>query len=204
MPWVEEVNSVMHVPRVPALELVLALGRAKQAHEPLDVAVGNTPPGGTKGSKGSVQDTKEGIKLKGTDEHLPVIDEPLFADALVLSGIGEELPKARNARLPQHQRTLDSAKHVTLLSSPVGGESSSRGEGGDGVGLVLPLSPGCGFREVCVEGCADARPLGVAKHVDQVQVGRDKRLKRAIDRQKFSGAAPVAEASQAPGKLLPH
>ena len=176
----------------------------KQAHEPLDVAVGNTPPGGTKGSKGSVQDTKEGIKLKGTDEHLPVIDEPLFADALVLSGIGEELPKARNARLPQHQRTLESAKHVTLLSSPVGGESSSRGEGGDGVGLVLPLSPGCGFREVCVEGCADARPLGVAKHVDQVQVGRDKRLKRAIDRQKFSGAAPVAEASQAPGKLLPH
>ena len=40
-----------------------------------------------------------------------------------------------------------------------------------GVGLVLPLSPG--FREVCAEGCANAGSLGVAKHVDQVQVGRD-------------------------------
>ena len=92
----------------------------------------------------------------------------------------------RGTRLPQNQGTLDGAKHVALLGSPVGGEGSSRGEGGDRVGLVLPLSPGCGFREVCA-------PLGVARHVDQIQVGRDMRLKRAVGRQGFNGAAPVAE-----------
>ena len=48
----------------------------------------------------------------------------------------------RIARVHQHQCTLDSAKHVTLLGSPVGGEGSTCGEGSDGVGLVLPLSPG--------------------------------------------------------------
>ena len=99
----------------------------------------------------------------------------------------------RITRLPQHQRTLDSAKHVTLLGSPVGGEGGSCGKGGDRVGLVLPLSPGCGFREVRAKGFADAGPLGVAKHVDQVQIGRDERLDRAVGRQGFNGAAPVAE-----------
>ena len=42
-------------------------------------------------------------------------------------------------------------------------------------------------------GFADAGPLGVAKHVDQIQVGRNKRLKGAVGRQGFKGAAPVAE-----------
>ena len=58
---------------------------------------------------------------------------------------------------------------------------------------MLPLSPGCGFREVCAEGFADAGPLGVAKHIDQIQIGRDKRLERAVGRQGFNGAAPEAE-----------
>ena len=58
---------------------------------------------------------------------------------------------------------------------------------------MLPLSPGCGFREVCAEGFADAGPLGVAKHVDQIQVGRDKRLKRAVGRQGFHDATPVTK-----------
>ena len=91
----------MFVRRVEALKLVLALGRAKQARGALDVAVGSALAGGTKGGKGSVQGTQDGIKLKGTNEHLPVIDEPFFADALVLGGVGEELPKVRIARLPQ-------------------------------------------------------------------------------------------------------
>ena len=71
----------------------------------------------------------------------------------------------RITRLPQHQRTLGSAKHVTLLGSPVGSEGGSCGEGGDRVGFVLPLSPSCSFREVRAKGLADARPLSVAKHL---------------------------------------
>ena len=63
---------------------------------------------------------------------------------------------------------------------------------------VLPLSPGCGFREVCAKGFADAGPLAVAQHVDQVQIGRDKRLERAVGRQGFNGAAPVAETLTGP------
>ena len=43
------------------------------------------------------------------------------------------------------------------------------------------------------KGFADAGPLGVAKHVDQVQISRDKRLERAVGRQGFHDAAPVAE-----------
>ena len=41
---------------------------------------------------------------------------------------------------------------------------------------------------------ADARPLSVTKHVDKIQVGRDERLERAVGRQGFNGAAPVAKA----------
>ena len=50
----------------------------------------------------------------------------------------------RVARLPQNQRALEGAKHVALLSSPVGGEGS----------------------------LADTRPLGVAQHVEKIKVGR--------------------------------
>ena len=41
---------------------------------------------------------------------------------------------------------------------------------------------------------ADARPLSVAKHVDKIKVGRDERLERAVRRQGFKSAAPVAKA----------
>ena len=59
---------------------------------------------------------------------------------------------------------------------------------------MLPLRPGCGFREVCAESFADAGPLGVAKHVGQVQIGRDQRLERAVGHRGLNGAAPVAES----------
>ena len=97
----------MYVRRVPTLKLMLALARAKKARGALDVAVCSAPPSGTEGGKGSVQGTQEGIKLRRTNEQLPVIDKPFVADALVLGRVGEELlPKVRIARLPQHQRTL--------------------------------------------------------------------------------------------------
>ena len=93
----------------------------------LDVALRGAPPGGPKGGKGSVQSMEEGIKLKRTDEHLPIIDKPFVADAVVLDGVGEELSNMRIARLPQHQRALDGTKHVALLGPPVGGEGGSSG-----------------------------------------------------------------------------
>ena len=93
------------------------------------------PWGGTRGGDGGVQSTEERIKLKRTDKHLPVIDEPFVTDALGLEGVGEELPKLRVARLPQHRRTLDGTKHVALLGTPVDGEGGSTVvEGGDGLG----------------------------------------------------------------------
>ena len=58
---------------------------------------------------------------------------------------------------------------------------------------MLSLSPGSSLREVRAEGFADAGPLGIAKSVDQVQIGRVKRLKSAVGRQGFNGCAPVAE-----------
>ena len=54
------------------------------------------------------------------------------------------------------------------------------------------------------EGFADGGPLGIAKHVDQVQIGRDKRFKSAVGRQGFNGAAPVAETPQASVGHQPH
>ena len=85
----------MCVRRVPDLKLW-----ANQARGAPDVAVGNATPGGTKGGKGSVLVTEEGIKLKGTNAHLPVIDKLFVADALVISGVGEELSTVRNALAP--------------------------------------------------------------------------------------------------------
>ena len=75
----------------------------------------SAPSGGTKGGKSGVQSTEERIKLKRTDKHLTVIDEPLVTDALGLDGVGEELPEMRLAGLPSHQRALLCAQHVALL-----------------------------------------------------------------------------------------
>ena len=72
--------------------------------------------------------TKQWVELEGSNEHLPVVNEPVVADALGLEGVGDELPEMRVARLPQNQRALDGAKHVTLLGPPVGGEGCTSGE----------------------------------------------------------------------------
>ena len=96
----------------------------------------------------------------------------------------------RITRWLQHQRTLDSAKHVTLFGSPVGSEGGSCGR--------------FGAREVRSKSFADAGPLGVAKHADQVKTSRDKRLERVVGRQGLYGARQWQRPSQAPAKLMPH
>ena len=52
-----------------------------------------TPPVCPKGGKGSVQGAEQGVKQEGSNEHLPVVNEPFVADALGFEGVGEELPK---------------------------------------------------------------------------------------------------------------
>ena len=47
---------------------------------------------------------------------------------------------------------------------------------------------------MCAQGLADAWPLSVAKHVDKTQVGRNELLERAVGRQRFNDAAPVAKS----------
>ena len=78
----------------------------------------------------------------------------------------------RLARISQDEGTLDGAKNVALLSTAISGELTTRGQSGDRIGLMLPLSPGGRLGEVDAQGGADVGPLGVAKHVDEVQVSR--------------------------------
>ena len=47
--------------------------------------------------------------------------------------------------------------------------TAPRGESSDRVRLVLSLGPSWGLREVRSLGAANARPPGVAEHVDKVQ-----------------------------------
>ena len=82
----------------------------------------------------------------------------------------------RLARISQDEGTLDGAENIALFSAPIGGERATRGQSGDRVRLVLPLGPGRSLREVGAQGGADVGPLGVAKHVDEVQVSRHQRL----------------------------
>ena len=78
----------------------------------------------------------------------------------------------RLARISQDEGTLDGAENIGLFSAPIGGERATRGQSGDRVRLVLPLGPGRSLREVGAQGGADVGPLGVARHVDEVQVSR--------------------------------
>ena len=87
-----------------------------------------------------------------------------------LKRVGDVLVNLSGPRVPRDQRTLDRTKHVAPFRAPNGGEGGAGGERGDGVGLVLPLDPSPGLREVRAQGLPCARPLGGAEHVDKVQV----------------------------------
>ena len=78
----------------------------------------------------------------------------------------------RLTRISHDKGTLDGSENIALFSAPISGERATRGQSGDGVRLVLPLSPGGSLGEVGAQGGADVGPLGVAKHVDEVQVSR--------------------------------
>ena len=98
-------------------------------------------------------------------------------------------------------RTLDGAKNIALFSAPIGGEHATRGQSGDRVRLVLPFGPGGSLREVGAQGGADEGSLGVAKHVDEVQIGRHQRLQRAIEHQGFNRASPVTQGFARPWQV---
>ena len=82
----------------------------------------------------------------------------------------------RLARFAQYKGALNGAENITLLGPPISGKHTTRGQSGDRVRLVLPFSPGRGLGKVGAQGGADGRPLGVAKHVDEVQVSSHHRL----------------------------
>ena len=122
-----------------------------------------------------------GSNKKGSDKHFPV--EPFATEALGLEGVGDLLIEVRVVRLHQDHRAQDGTKHITLLSSPVCGEGGTGGESGDGFSLV----PGRGFWKMRAESLADTRPLGVAEHVDKIQVGRHQRLNLAVGHHAWAG-----------------
>ena len=91
------------------------LGCGRGASGALGISQGNATPGGTKGCQSRVQRAQPAIKEHGPNKALPVIDEPLITDALLLKGRGEEVLQVRLARVSQDESALDGAKYVTLL-----------------------------------------------------------------------------------------
>ena len=130
----------------------------------------------------------------GPYENLPVVNEPLIAEALGLEEGEEEFAQVGASRVAQDQRALDGAQDIALLSTAIGGERGPRAEGSDGVGLILPFSPGRRLREVRAQGLTHARPVCVAKHVDEIQVSRHQRFQGALRHHRLSGASPVTQS----------
>ena len=90
-------------------------------------------------SEGDVQGPMPWVKGPGSDEDLPVVNEPFIADALGLEGRGKEFAQMGVSRMTQH---------VTLLSTAVGGERGPSQKRGDRVRLVLQFVPGRVRRQV--------------------------------------------------------
>ena len=109
----------------------------------------------------------------------------------------------RRARVSQDKSTLNGAKDVTLLCSAIGGELTARGQSGDRVGLMLPLSPGRRLREMSAQSGANVRPLSIAKHVDKIQIGRHQRLNRAIEHKRFNRTASMTQGFTRPRQINP-
>ena len=146
----------------------------------LGITQGNATPSGTEGGQSGSQRTQPSIKEHGPNKTLPVINEPLIANALLLKRRGGKSPAGATRARSQDESTLNGAKNITLLFAAISGELAARGQSGDGVGLMLPLSPGQRLRKVSAQSGANVGPLSVAKHVDKVQVSRHQRFKRAV------------------------
>ena len=104
----------------------------------------------------------------------------------------------RLASFAQDKGTLNGAENVALLRSPISGTDATRGQSGDRVRLVLPLSPSGGLGKVGAQGSTDGGPLGVAKHVDEIQVSSHERLQCAIEHHGFDRASPMTQRFASP------
>ena len=107
----------------------------------------------------------------------------------------------RLTRVSQDKSALDGAKNITLFSAAICGELTTGRQSGDGVGLMLPLSPGRRLGKMCAQSGAHLGPLCVAKHVDKVQISRDQRLERAVEHQRFNRASPVTQGPAGPRQV---
>ena len=132
-------------------------GGQRRRVELLTLPCATQPSNGSEGGAGGFQGPKPLVKRPRPDEDLPIVDKPLIADALGLEGRGEEIAHVGVSRLAQHQRAVNGAQHVPLLSAAIGGERDPRGWGGDRVGLVLRLGPSRRLWEVRAQSLADAR-----------------------------------------------
>ena len=56
---------------------------------------------------------------------------------------------------------------------------------------MLPFGPGRSLGKMGAQGGADGGPLGIAKHVDEIQIGSHQGLQCAIEHQRFYRASPV-------------
>ena len=107
----------------------------------------------------------------------------------------------RLARIPHDKSALDGAENIALFSAAICGELATGGQSGDGVRLMLPLGPGGSLGKVGTQSGSDVGPLSVAKHVDEVQVGRHQRIERAIEHQRLNRAPPVAQGFTRPRQV---
>ena len=81
-----------------------------------------------------------------------------------------------------------------MLGTSVVGEFAARWEHGDGRLEVMPAGPGESLFEVLVDGGANGRPLGIAEHVDKIQVGGHHGLKIPRENKFFDDTSPVSES----------
>ena len=150
-------------------------------------------PRGPKGGNGGVQGPQQKVKREGSDTHLSVVNKPFVTDALGVEGVGDELSKRRVA-----STSPCSAPRLVAKVAPVGRE-------GDGLSLALPLGLGRGFQKMRAESLADTRPLGVAEHVDKIQVGRPTNGS-SVPFATIGSMVPRQwqSPSRAPSRLMPH
>ena len=65
---------------------------------------------------------------------------------------------------------------------------------------VMPATPSKRFFEMSVRSGSDGRPLSVAKHINEIQVGSDHRFEISSKNELFNCTTPVSKSLHRPRK----